>query len=759
MRQRNKVRFDRYVQQSAKEKRKTLYKPAADHVARHTWSAAVVAILAVLLAVGAGFSLPQRTLAAPASTADETWVTDGRVSAIVRAGDRIYLGGSFTLVGPNTGFGVVLSSTNGQMDSSFPRVNDKVRAVVADGSGGWYIGGDFQRVGSAFRPGLAHVLASGEVDPNWKPRVEGSVNALALSPDGSRLYVGGAFTGIDGETRNRLAALDAATGAVDANWNPDANGAVNALALSPDGSRLYAGGAFTSVSGASHPRLAALDAATGAVDPNWDPNANNAVNALAVSPDGARIYAGGNFTAVRGVSRNYLSALDSVRGLVDTGWNPDANGVVNALVLSPDGERLHAGGAFTTLGGVVRNRLAVVDATTGVVGTWDPNANKAVASLAISPAGDLVYVGGDFTGVGGGKRNRLVAVDAATGKATSWNPVANGTVNALAPSADGGRVYAGGALTSVGGVSRPRLAALNAATGEVDPQWSPRANRPVYTLALSPDATRIYVGGDFTTVGGASRSRLAALDATTGVVDGTWNPVADATVRALAVSERGVYAGGNFMAVNGSSRVRLALLDSTTGAVDPVWDASANDLVRALNLSPDESRLYVGGEFTEVSGQTRKKLVALDAATGTLDNVWKPVTKRPVFDLESTDARVFTAEGGAAGGAVTAYGADAGALAWSLKGDGDAQAIALLGDKVYAGGHFNLLGDQVRNQIAAIDASTGIIDSQWAPTIDGDPRGGRGVWALVGFDTQLYVGGDFSRVSGKPQQGFARFSE
>lgn len=722
------------------------------------WSGAVFVLL--ILSLAAALLVVSRPASAmPGSTPDETWVTDGRVSSVLHVGDRIYLGGSFRLVGPNTGFGVNLSATDGKMNASFPRVNDKVQAAVADGNGGWYIGGDFQRVGSAFRPGLAHILASGAVDPDWKPRTDGTVNALALSPDGTRVYVGGAFTSVNGTARNRLAALDAVIGEVDAGWNPDANGAVNALALSSDGARLYAGGAFTTVGGITHPRLAALDAATGAVDHNWDPNANNAVNALALSADGARLYAGGAFTAVRGIGRNYLAAVDPVQGLVDVGWNPGANGVANELSLSPQGDYLYTGGSFTAVGGVTRNRLAKIDAVTGAVGPWNPNANKTVSALALSPGGDLVYAGGDFTTLGGTARNRLAAVDAEVGTATTWNPVANGTVNALAPSLDGGSVYAGGALTSVGGVSRPRLAALNASTGKVDPQWKPRANKPVYVLALSPDGSRIYIGGDFTKLSGTVRNRLAAVDAATGGVDAAWTPSADSRVRALAASGRGVYAGGDFGTINGLSRVRLALLDGATGDPDPGWSASTNALVRTLKLPADGNRLYVGGEFTDVSGLVRKKLVALDAVTGAVDSVWKPVTKRPVFDLAVSGTHVFTAEGGAAGGAVAAYTADTGALAWNLKGDGDAQAIALLGETVYAGGHFNLLGDQVRNQVAAIDAATGVIDATWTPTMDGDPKGGRGVWALLGSGTRLYAGGDFSGVSGNPQQGFAQFSE
>ena len=70
---------------------------------------------------------------------------------------------------------------------------------------------------------------------------------------------------------------------------------MNALAVS--GSTVYAGGTFSSIGGQSRNRIAALDASTGDATA-WDPNASNAVFALAVS--GSTVYAGGDFTTIGG---------------------------------------------------------------------------------------------------------------------------------------------------------------------------------------------------------------------------------------------------------------------------------------------------------------------------------------------------------------------------------------------------------------------------------------------------------------------------
>ncbi len=103
-----------------------------------------------------------------------------------------------------------------------------------------------------------------------------------------------AATTVGGQTRNRLAALDATSGAATA-WNPNASSAVNALAVT--GGVVYAGGLFTTVGGQPRSRLAALDASSGAATA-WNPNANSLVNALAVA--GGVVYAGASSPASAG---------------------------------------------------------------------------------------------------------------------------------------------------------------------------------------------------------------------------------------------------------------------------------------------------------------------------------------------------------------------------------------------------------------------------------------------------------------------------
>nr|MBP7509253.1 hypothetical protein [Prolixibacteraceae bacterium] len=170
------------------------------------------------------------------------WVTDGLVSAIVTSDNMTYIGGFFNYVGPNTGKGVPMDSS-GLPFSTYPKVNGAVNSCIPDGSGGWYIGGEFNRVGSVERNHIAHILSNGSVDDAWNPDANGLVFALAIS--GTTVYVGGNFTSIGGHLCNHIAAIDYSGSITD--WNPDANDIVIAIVVS--GTTVYAGGAFTTIGG------------------------------------------------------------------------------------------------------------------------------------------------------------------------------------------------------------------------------------------------------------------------------------------------------------------------------------------------------------------------------------------------------------------------------------------------------------------------------------------------------------------------------
>jgi hypothetical protein len=119
------------------------------------------------------------------------------------------------------------------------------------------------------RPAAAIVSAS----PDTMCQTNGRVNAVAYL--GGTRYLGGSFTTVNGTSRNRLAACDAATGNL-LGWNPNANNVVRALKVSPAGTRVYVGGDFSAVGGAARSRVAALSPSSGAAF-GWSPYVNDSV--------------------------------------------------------------------------------------------------------------------------------------------------------------------------------------------------------------------------------------------------------------------------------------------------------------------------------------------------------------------------------------------------------------------------------------------------------------------------------------------------
>jgi hypothetical protein len=379
------------------------------------------------------------------------------------------------LAGCSAGEDPAFSSVGGpSTGEAFPEANDVVFALVPDGSGGVYAGGRFTEVGRFPRPMLAHILADGTVDVSWTPTADGPVTALLLHE--KTLYVGGNFFGVNSVERWRLAALDATTGELES-WNPRLGTAnlVNALAfLAPN---VYVGGVFelvnaevvagTGLRGEGRRNLAAVDAVTGVATP-WNPNIfEGEVKALAIA-GGSVIYAGGSFDRVGVVGqetiRFNLAAFD-LNSARATPWNPAVRGVngdvVYALQLS-DG-LVYVGGRFEQVGGQPRQNVAAVDQGAGFVTDWNVPANDTVWTFF--DAGRHLYIGGMFTTIGGQTRAGLASIDKTTGLLTVWNPHVNGLVRTIAVS--GGKVFVGGDFTMINGQRRTHLAVLDAETGEI----------------------------------------------------------------------------------------------------------------------------------------------------------------------------------------------------------------------------------------------------------------------------------------------------
>ncbi|WP_082569353.1 PKD domain-containing protein [Microbacterium sp. Root180] len=197
----------------------------------------------------------------------------GVVWAQVIAGDTVFAGGSFTNARP---------AGAGQGTNLMPRSNI-----------------------------LAYNINTG-VATSFAPVINGTVKALAVSPDGNTLYVGGSFNQVDGQTRFNVAAFNTATGALLTTFKPAIGGSyVNAIVAT--NSTVYFGGLIGAAGGITRKNLAAVQASNGAVL-SWAPTTDLQVDAMVVNASGSKIIAAGRFETVNGTTSRGMAALDPTTG-------------------------------------------------------------------------------------------------------------------------------------------------------------------------------------------------------------------------------------------------------------------------------------------------------------------------------------------------------------------------------------------------------------------------------------------------------------
>ncbi|MGZ0146838.1 LamG-like jellyroll fold domain-containing protein [Kribbella sp. WER1] len=372
----------------------------------------------------------------------------------------------------------------------------------------------------------------------------------------------------------------------------------------------------------------------------------------------------------------------------------------------------------------------------------------------------------------------LSAVDS-----SSWQT--NASVQGLAVA--GGKAYAGGRFTSVrppgaaagtGEVAQAYLAAFDADTGDLVTAFNPVLNGQVYAVAASADGSRIFVGGDFTTVNGQTRNRIAAFDTATGALVANWKPSVSYRVKTIAVSGTTVYFGGSFGLVNSQTRNRLAAVTTDTGTLLP-WAPDVNGDVYAVDAADDASKVYAGGQFSTVNGTSQNTVTSLDPVTGAVlpfpgASAVPPPNGSCTTRVKTIDASgdtVYFGNGGDGGGCFDgtwAVDIATNTLKWKNQCLGATEAVKVVNGWLYKGSHAHDCANQGAGGfpqgfdyrfLLAEKLSDGSL-GPWYPNTDADPNSVTNVGPLA-FGTggdDLWVGGDFLNVNGSPQQGLTHFT-
>ena len=209
------------------------------------------------------------------------------------------------------------------------------------------------------------------------------------------------------------------------------------------GNTMIAGGLFTQVTdpmnGAPYTRqnLFAFDATTGLVSQTFNPTVDGQVQQLMPGPTPDTVYVAGDFTKINNKGPNHIQLLNVNTGLAVTSFKaPSTNGGIETMELLP-GNRLFIGGFFNKIAGVTHGQLASLNATTGaldpfiditVSGHHNNSGSGAQAPVGpresgVTPNGDRLVVTGNFRTVGGLARDQIVMLEltgATAAVSTTW---------------------------------------------------------------------------------------------------------------------------------------------------------------------------------------------------------------------------------------------------------------------------------------------------------------------------------------------------
>jgi hypothetical protein len=264
-------------------------------------------------------------------------------------------------------------------DLDFPFIDGEVYSIISDGSGGWYVGGEFDRAGNLNRSNLVHILPTMEVDPDFQPVVNNLVNCLALS--GNTLYFGGRFTQVDGEPRTNLAGWDIAANSLTP-FNPSPNSWVYDIEIYNN--ELLLAGRFTSVGDSTIRGLANVNLI------------NGQVQSFPALPSGEAndLFLDGNMLYIAGTFPGGAMSVD-LQSKTKTGWNPNITGFfgVNVNAILKVGSTIYIGGRFSQINGESRKNFGATTEN-GAVLDFAPEPEAEVFSLFYHD--NYIYTGGDF---------------------------------------------------------------------------------------------------------------------------------------------------------------------------------------------------------------------------------------------------------------------------------------------------------------------------------------------------------------------------
>ncbi len=447
----------------------------------------------------------------------------------------------------------------------------------------------------------------------------------------------------------------------------------------------------------------------------------------------------------------------------DKNWDPSftvAGIGGSAIVAANSGDTiLYLGGSFGTVGNIVANNIAAYNLTANIWYSLDTtSANKGVNGnvYSIIVHDSDVYIGGSFSSAGGVTVNNIVDYNIST---NTWNPLGSGT-NGVNNTVDamtyfGGNLYVGGSFTTAGGASANYIARWDGSAWHSLGTPTNGVGNTVYALAIS--GNYLYAGGAFTTAGGNAAHYIASWNGT------SWNYVGTSATDIVGTFVYSILTAGNSLYIGGA----ITTAGTTTVNNIAMWNgtswsavgAGVNGSVYDLTFYGDS--LYVSGSFSSAGLSTVNNIAAVDTSTdiwsalGTGSNIGVNVSPNyPEQAMAVANGKLYLPGNFSTAGGVSAFGiASWSGTNWSSLGGstnslgGNVYALALSGSNIYVGGSFSTAGSVQANNIAFYNTSTHAWSSLGMAAANGVDAQVNTI-AVLGND--IYVGGNFVHAGGNP---------
>ncbi|TGM57289.1 hypothetical protein EHQ91_00075 [Leptospira biflexa] len=571
------------------------------------------------------------------------------------------------------------------------------------------IGGNFQLLGPSTGSAAYLQTADGKVVPSrYCPFLKIVGNTYIAIPDGGGgFYIGGEFFAVQGEERFSVAHILPGC-QLDRVFNVPKDNTRLVYSLLLRGDHLYVGGNFTSWGDTSQRYLVRLNRFTGNIDTSFDVQ-NADLTVFDLETDGSALYVCGEFSQIGGNTKRGLAKLSFDSGSILSSFNPTiTTGTCLDLYYGTDttgSPVIYTVGDFTAPTG----NYAISIYPDGTVSSWNPNPNALINS--VQQYHNIVYLGGSFTTINGGTAaSYLVSVNQNTGTLINNNFALDAYVASL--QVIDNNLYLSGNFTTVKTNPRISMASLdltNESVTNFNPNFEGTINNPGSSF-LSAGNGVVFVTFDRPSVNVVARNNFAVIDEVTGApIEGT--PNFDFPIKAVHRNGNRLFVGGSFTNVGGQSRNSFVTLDLPHYQVSSI-NTILSGTPEIRTITSDESKVYVGGiSLANVDGLPRNGVFALNLSDLSLSN-WNP----------------------------------------DLGVGSSGESILVVNDLVFIGGSFTQInGVGGFQNFQAVDKLNGTRTN--IPIASNLPGGL--VYSLAFANSKVYLGGFFSNIAGIGTVNFA----